>query len=130
MANIKCMEMAQALSKDSRINTKKGFLGLSSKLVYMPTGETVKCKVGEYAPDMENRLIHLLCAEGMELRSEVAKGTIPCVAVGHFRLEVAYTDDLEFLAVQLFRFSNFSYEAITDLRFFEGEEALLVMSVL
>lgn len=127
---MKCMEMAAALSKDSRIDTRKGFLGLSRKLVYMPTGDTIKCKVGEYAPNMEERLLALLRSEGMQLRNEVAKGTIPCVAVGHLRLEVAYTEDLEFLAVQLFRFSNFSYEPLTDLRIAEGEEALLMMSVL
>lgn len=53
MANYKHMEMAEALSNDSRINISRGFLGLKTNLTYAPTSSKINLKVNEYAPDME-----------------------------------------------------------------------------
>lgn len=60
MANYKHMEMAEALSNDSRINISRGFLGLKTNLTYAPTSSKINLKVNEYAPDMEGRLTQLL----------------------------------------------------------------------
>lgn len=101
MANYKHMEMAEALSNDSRINISRGFLGLKTNLTYAPTSSKINLKVNEYAPDMEGRLTQLLQTDGKTMRSEVEKGKLPTVAVGPFRLEIACSQDYEYLAVQL-----------------------------
>ena len=41
MANYKHMEMAEALSNDSRINISRGFLGLKTYLTYAPTSSKI-----------------------------------------------------------------------------------------
>lgn len=130
MANYKHMEMAEALSNDSRINISRGFLGLKTNLTYAPTSSKINLKVNEYAPDMEGRLTQLLQTDGKAMRSEVEKGKLPTVAVGPFRLEIACSQDYEYLAVQLFRFSNFNYSPMTEMKVYEGDDALAVSALL
>ena len=130
MASYKHMEMAQSLSNDSRIEIRKGFLGLSTTLYYTPTGAKVNLKVSEYATDMEKRLTKLLQKDGGEWRLEVENGKLPTVPVGQFRLEAAYSQDGAYLALQLFRFVDFTYSPQGDMVVYEGDDAKAVFSVL
>ncbi len=130
MASYKHMEMAQSLSNDSRIEIRKGFLGLSTTLFYTPTGAKINLKVNEYAADMEKRLTKLLQKDGGEWRLEVENGKLPTVPVGQLRLEIAFSQDGEYLALQLFRFVDFTYSPQGDMVVYEGDDAKAVFSVL
>ncbi len=130
MASYKHMEMAKALSNDSRIAIRSGFLGFGTKLSYLPTGAKISLIVNEYAADMAGRLTRLLQKDGGEWRLEVENGKLPTVPVGQFRLEAAYSQDGEYLALQLFRFVDFTYSPNTDMVVYEGDDAKAVFSVL
>ncbi len=130
MASYKHMEMAKALSNDSRIEIRKGFLGLSTSLYYTPTGAKINLMVNEYAADMEKRLTRLLQKDGGEWRLEVENGKLPTVPVGQFRLEAAYAQDGGYLALQLFRFVDFTYSPHSEMVVYEGDDAKAVYAVL
>ncbi|MBQ9231749.1 MAG: hypothetical protein IJ190_11335 [Prevotella sp.] len=130
MASLNNMEMASALSQHQHINIKKGFLGLSKTVIYTPTNAVVDLTVQEYTPDAESRLVQLLNAPADKLETEVKKGQLVSVPVGHLRLEIALARDRHFLALQLFRFTDFSYSAITGPKFYEDQQADLVANIL
>lgn len=131
MPSIKNLEMAAAISAYKNIHIQKSFFGLSQKVVYAPTGSVVSVRVNEYAPAEGERLVHLLSLSPGKIESELlAKGKPQPTEVGHFRLEVCLSDDRQFCALQLFRFTDFSYVPVSDPRFFEGEDAQVIARLL
>lgn len=130
MASLNNMEMAAALSNHQHISIKKGFLGLSKTVVYTPTNATVDLSIQEFAPDAEKRLIQLLNASADNLEAEIKKGKLINTPVGHLRLEIALSKDRHFVALQLFRFTDFSYSPMTDPKFYENQQADMIATVL
>jgi len=51
-------------------------------------------------------------------------------ANGHFRLEFCLSDDHQFCALQLFRFSDFQYKPVFEPRFYEGKDAEYVTQLM
>ena len=50
--------------------------------------------------------------------------------MGQFRLEAAYAQDGAYLALQLFRFVDFTYSPQSEMVVYEGDDAKAVFSVL
>lgn len=130
MANIKNMEMAEALSQNSNITIKKAFLGLKQTVVYNPTQSPCTTYVLDYAPEVGERLERLLNMAADKMRAELAKGALKPVPIGNVRLEAVVSTDGQFAAVQLFRFTDFKYHNFTPLKTFEGEEAAVIVELL
>ena len=98
--------------------------GLSEKAVYAPTESPVKVTVLEYVPADGERLERLLSLPLDKMLAAAGQKGIPAaVPVGHCRLELCQSEDNQFCALQLFRYSDFKYTAAFDARFFEGKEA-------
>lgn len=129
MASFKNLEMAAALSTNEHIAIKKTLFGLSQKAVYEPTQSTLKTDVFEFTPDHGTQLEHLLTLPTEKLMQEAqTKGLPKSTPVGQYRLEVCISTDRNFAALQLFRFSEFSYKVASNLLFFEGQEASAIKS--
>lgn len=130
MASFNNLEMAQALSHDSRVTIKKGFLGFGAKVVYQPTQSPIHVMLREYNADNGERMENLINAPADRLEAEVEKGKdIQDAQIGSMHLEACISRDGQFVALQMFHFVDFKYKPVTPLRIFEGNEAQLVSSL-
>ncbi|MBQ4393000.1 MAG: hypothetical protein II826_07840 [Prevotella sp.] len=121
MSSIKNLEMAAAVSSYQHIEIKKSLF--STKAIYKPTQSQVKATVLEYTPSEGERLERLLSMPLDKMVADIAqKGKPTAGANGNFRLEVCLSDDRQFVALQLFRFIDFSYRPLFETRFYEGKE--------
>lgn len=127
MPNIKNLEMAEALSSKSYIRISDSFFGLVQKVVYVPTGSPIRVIKQEYSSEEGGRLEKLLSLPLGKMEAELAsKGKPAPTAVGNYQLQACVSDDRQFCAVQLFRFSDLMYHPLAEPQFFEGEAAATI----
>ena len=127
MANIKNLEMAAAVSSKNYIHISESFFRWIQKVIYVPTGSRVKVITQEYSTAEGARLEKLLSLPLDKVEADLAaKGQPAPTAVGNYRLEACVSDDRQFCAVQLFRFSDLMYHPLDEPCFFEGEAAATI----
>ena len=124
MTKIKKLEMAAAVSNEKDITVTESFFGLCEKAIYTPTGSRVKADTYEYSQSNGERLIALVDSGIKELEKELERGVIVrATPVGHIRAEVCVSDDRQFLALNILKFSNFEYVPVRGPRLFRGRDA-------
>ena len=124
MTKIKKLEMAAAVSNEKDITVTESFFGLCEKAIYTPTGSRVKADTYEYSQINGERLITLVDSGIKELEKEIERGVIVrATPVGHIRAEVCVSDDRQFLALNILKFSNFEYVPVRGPRLFRGHDA-------
>ncbi len=129
MSSIKNLEMAAALSTYQHIEIKKSLF--STKAIYTPTQSQAKAIILEYTPSEGERVEHLLEMPLDKIAADIQqKGKPAAGANGNFRLELCLSDDHQFCALQLFRFSDFQYKPVFEPRFYEGKDAEAVALLL
>jgi len=124
MANIKNMEMAAKLISLDNIELQKKFFGLSSKYVYTPTGSELKGEYREYKSEEERALMTIINGSIGETQ-ELANGylTDHAATLGALRLDVCTTADKQFAALQLFRYDQYIYKPLCEVKTFAGAKA-------
>ena len=126
MANIKNLEMCDNVKNLPQIEIKKTCFGLSTQVIYRPTKSIVKAKQNEYSVENGARLEKILGADettGMEmLRTKSIKPS----SMGNVRLDACISNDHQFAAVQLLRFTDFNYQPVTDVVVYEGKTAEVI----
>ena len=129
MSSIKNLEMAAALSTYEHIEIKKSLF--STKAIYTPTQSQANAIILEYTPSEGERVEHLLDMPLDKMAADIQqKGKPAAGANGNFRLELCLSDDHQFCALQLFRFSDFQYKPVFEPRFYEGKDAEAVALLL
>jgi len=129
MSSIKNLEMAAALSTYEHIEIKKSLF--STKAIYTPTQSQAKAIILEYTPSEGERVEHLLEMPLDKMAADIQqKGKPAAGANGNFRLELCLSDDHQFCALQLFRFSDFQYKPVFEPCFYEGKDAEAVALLL
>ena len=124
MTKIKKLEMASVVSNEKDITVTESFFGLCEKAIYTPTGSRVKADTYEYSQNNGERLITLVDSGTEELENQLGRGVIiRATPVGHIRAEVCVSDDRQFLALNILRFSNFEYVPVGGPRLFRGHDA-------
>lgn len=129
MASIEHLEMSAALVALPEISVKKSFFGLKTNVTYTPTGSSVKVKINEYNTEMGDKLETILKANPDNIASLIAKGNIEKTNLGNVRLEACISDDKQFAAVQLLRFSQLNYAPTTDMVVLKGAAAEAIASL-
>lgn len=121
--------MAAAVSTYQHIEIKKSLF--STKVVYVPTGCRVRATVLEYSPSEGERLERLLDMPLNKMDADIdEKGKPQAGANGNFRLEVCLSDDHQFCALQLFRYTDFRYRPLSESRFYEGTDVEYITKLL
>lgn len=124
MTKIKNLEMAATISNNNDITINTSFFGLCEKVTYVPTGSRVKAQTFEYSPINGERLGILLDSDTDEINRQLNRGvTVRATPVGNVRAEICQSEDRQFLAVNLLRFSNFRYDPVGEVKFFHGHDA-------
>ena len=105
MANIKKMEMAQAIFANENISVEKTFFGLKTKLTYKPTGSAIKAEEYDFTPDMGERMLKIIKTPANKLAAAIHDaGKIATTPIGHFHLETCVSEEGQWAAMQMFRF--------------------------
>ena len=125
MASFKKLEMAPALSMREDIEVKKGFLGLSQKVFYRPTGSPVDVVQTYYGTDQGARIRRVLEAPVGEVAEAVkSAGVLTGSGTGPVRIDACLSQDGRFAAVQLFGYADLLYHPQTEVRILRDDEAV------
>lgn len=130
MTSIKNLEMAKTISTNGVLTIKKGFLGLSTKVVLSNSGETVAADVKEYNIADGDKLQRILNMKHELIANELQNTKIQPQNIGNARLELITSASGSFVMMQLYRFSDFKYKPVTPMITFEGSEAQTIGKLL
>lgn len=118
--------MWKDICADARIRISKSLFGLKATAVYVPTQSVIDACTIEYTPQDGDRLRHILSASREDLAKAIDGFRPKEVPNGNYMLEVGRSRDGQFVALLLQQFTRLSYEPVTDLLFFEGDDANII----
>ena len=123
MANIKNLQMWNTICVDARISISKSLFGLHTTATYNPTNSVIDAKSFEYSPADGERLKRLLNIPYEKLAAAIGDFRPKATVNGNYMAEVCASRDGAFLSIQLFQFTRMSYEPVTDVLIFDGDDA-------
>ena len=127
MANFKNLAMSEELMSLPQLSIRKGFLGLTSSLVYNPTDSPLRIVRQNYSPEAQPKLANVLEATTIQsLTSALKSLNIKPQPIGTIELQACVSRDGNFVAAQLLQFIDYLYKPVTKLAIFEGEQAQIV----
>ena len=115
--------MWNTICADARISVSKSMLGLRMIAVYNPTNSVIDARTIEFSPADGEHIRRILCSSREDLAQTIGNFHPKPVANGNYMVEVCTSRDGAFLAVLLQQFSQMSYEPVTDVLIFEGDDA-------
>lgn len=124
MSRFFSVEMASAVSKHPHVSIKKSLFGLFAKAYYNVTKSQIGSYENSYSRETGER-IKPLFSIGDKYVIDCTKdiGLLHQQPNGNYRLDICISRDRQFIALQLFHFENLMYRPVTDVRYFEGEQA-------
>ena len=126
MANIKNMQMWNNICADARISISKSVFGLRTTATFSPTNSVIDANTFEYSPADGEHLKRLLDTPREKLAAAIGDFRPKPTVNGNYMAEVCASRDGAFLAVQLHQFTRMSYDPVTDVLIFEGNDARIV----
>ena len=130
MENISKMEMANALFNKPYIKTEKKFFGFKTNVTYTKTNSPVVGICLEFSPTEGQKVQAIVEASLESLDATIQREGRPKTSDnGNYRLNLCYSQDREFAALQLQQFSGFEYHNVGEIRFTEGEEAHKLLAI-
>lgn len=126
MTKIKNLQMAETVCNDMRIKITESFFGLCCKAIFMPTNSKIDAKTLEYSPEIGGRLNTILNMPHDKLVSTLENFRPVTTVNGNYLLELCTSRDGNFAALQLFRYVSLKYSPVTDVIFFEEDDARLI----
>ncbi len=126
MANIKKLQMWNNICADARFSISKSLFGLSTTVTYTPSNSVLDANTYEYTPADGEQLKHILLAPAEGIAKAAANFHPKTTVNGNYLAEVCTSRDGAFIAVQLLQFAHLSYEPVTDVLFFEGDDARIL----
>ena len=124
MSRFFSVEIASAVSEHPHVSIKKSFFGLFANAYYNITNSQIDSYENSYSRETGER-IKPLFSVGDKYVIGCTKdiGLLHQQPNGNYRLDICISRDRQFIALQLFHFENLMYRPVTDVRYFEGEQA-------
>lgn len=97
----------------------------SKAVVYLPTGSITR----EHSVFFDLKHLDKL-ADLVNSGSFSSKSTVKSETSGNIRMDLILSEDRKFAAVQLFQFVPYTYQPVTEVRYFTNEEASAVAAFL
>ena len=126
MANIRNLQMWNSICANNHISINKSLFGLRTTAVYSPTGSIIDAQVLEFSPADGGQLLRILCSPREDIPQAVGNFRPKPISNGNYMAEVCTSRDGNFLAVQLYQYSQLNYNTSTSILIFEGEDARAV----
>ena len=129
MASTSKLELLKSPALSDLFKVKKGFLGIGTKITYLPTVCSATASTYEYSLADGEQLERIFRMSREQMVEKMKDSNLETHGMGNARLEVVKSDDGACLAMQLFRFIDFNFAPVTDAVIFEGAEAEAVGKV-
>ena len=113
MAKINHLEMGANVLALQDVQVKKGFMGLTVKLIYQPTNSVIKIKEKEYSAEDGRKLENILSAAPKDVETAISKFPVSAISMGNMKLQACISDDHQFVATPLLAFKDFGYKPVT-----------------
>lgn len=123
MSKINHLEMGAEVMGLDEIEVKKGFLGMSMKLIYKPTNSVVKVKENEFSAEDGRKLENILLTEPENVEQAIRDFPVSSISMGNVKLQGCISADHQFAAVQLLAFKDFDYKPISEMHIYTGKAA-------
>lgn len=132
MANIKNLGMAKELLVNPHISVRKSFFGLVTNYIYNPTGSKIKVVQKTYNPGKDGDSIKRMLSLGVEGLKKGLKGQglSEPIAIGNMQLNICFSEDMQFLAMQMEQFMDYMMQPTTELVVTEGEDAQQILTAI
>ena len=130
MANIKNLQMWNDICADSRIGISKSLFGLKNNVTYVPTQSAIEARTLEFSPEDGEHLKSIIESTNDNIAKAIGNFRPKEVPNGNFLLEVAKSQDAQFVALLLQQFVQLSYEPVTKTLILEGDEAKAISKML
>ncbi len=130
MANFNKLAMSDELLSRKDLSVTSSMLGLSKKLVYSTTGATVNVKKYNFNSEAVAHLQRVIESDGKGLAAAVKACRVQKLEIGNIELDACISTDKQFVALQLLQFIDYTYQSISKVAFYEGDQAQLVASIL
>lgn len=128
MANINSVEMGSVLLSDARLTVKKSLF--STKTIYNPSQSNVKFTKKEYAMETGQKIEQILKGSTAEIAKKAAAADrFQDTGLGNYLLEMGASDDSQLAVLRLYHFDQLRYKPITDVLWFEGDEAKSILNL-
>lgn len=128
MEYINNMELANALYHNPNIKVQKRFFGLKTVVIYTQTNSTVVGRYQEFDNESGRKIQQLLESTIDKLNTIARKlGHPQPVDNGKYCLSMCFSQDHQFVAMQLSQYVDFDYHPVGSIRFAEGEEAEMLL---
>ena len=125
MARISKFDMALKVMNHNNISTKKSLLG--RYFIYTPTNSVLQGFQQEYTPEAGAKILRVLESTHENLAKNVKiAGDLEKVTIGNMKLDACISKDKQFAAFQLFRFIDYTYQPMTEVKFYEGSNATII----
>ena len=118
--------MWKDICADARIGISKSLFGLRTKATYTPTGSNITVHTIEFSPADGSRICSIVKEPQESLAKALGNFHPQPAPNGNYKAEVCDSDDDAFAVVQLFQFHDLDYSAVTNVYFYEGENAKLI----
>lgn len=118
--------MWNTICTDAHVSVSKSLFGLRTTATYKPTNSVIEARTIELSREDGERLKNILTGSHKNLAEAIDNFHPEQVSYGNFMAEVCASRDSAFVAVLLLQFLQLSYEAVTDVLIFEGEDAQAV----
>lgn len=122
--------LKEIVALQSYITRKSTFFGLFNHLVYAPTDSRLSFTSRYYAPALRGELKELFALEDQVLEKRLTKTNRYDQTInGNLLVDCCVSADKNFVALQLKHFAQIDYQPISEVRFLQGEAALLAAKV-
>ncbi len=129
MAKINHLDMGPTVMGLEVVTVKKGFLGMSTKLIYNPTNSVIKIVENEYSAEDGRKLADILNTAPEHVEDAIAKFPVSAVGMGNVKLQACISEDHQFAAVQLMQFKDFDYKPSSEVRIYQGKTAEVIATL-
>ena len=123
MANIKNLQMWNTICYDSRISISKSMFGLRTTAIYQPTNSIIDARTVEYSPPDGESLKRILTSPRTNISSAIGNFHPQPVPNGNYMAELCMSRDGAFVVVQILQYQQLSYNPVTEVLIFEGDDA-------
>lgn len=131
MATINKLSMAQTIKSYPKIDEEKSMLGLIKTYYYSPTRSKINAFTLDFSPSMGEKVDMVLKSPNECIDRALTKcGYIMNTTIGHWHLEACMSQDKSFAALQLFKYENFEFYPVSDVKIYEGDTARKVVSAI
>ena len=123
MTKVKNLRMWHTICTDARISINKSLFGLSTTAIYIRTNSPLSAYIFEYSHDDGEKLKSILESPREKLSNIIGDFHPKKTVNGNFMVEVCASHDGQFIAVLICQFVQMSYEPVSDVLIFEGQDA-------